>query len=49
METRIRPPAVAGAFYPADPAELAAAVERFLATGRATLAAAEVGSRRPRR
>ena len=47
METRIRPPAVAGAFYPADPGELAAAVERYLAAGRATLARAEVGSSPP--
>jgi AmmeMemoRadiSam system protein B len=37
---RIRPPAVAGAFYPADPTALMAAVERCLAAGRATLAAA---------
>ena len=48
MEMRIRPPAVAGAFYPADPAELAAAVERCLAAGRDTLAAAEAELPPPR-
>lgn len=37
--THIRPAAVAGTFYPADPAELVAAVDRHLAAGRATLAA----------
>jgi hypothetical protein len=35
----IRPPAVAGMFYPADPGELAEAVDRYLAEGRETLAA----------
>lgn len=34
----IRPPAVAGTFYPADPSVLAAAVDRYLADGRARLA-----------
>jgi AmmeMemoRadiSam system protein B len=34
---RIRPPAVAGTFYPADAAALSAAIERFLAAGRQRL------------
>src|SRR5262245_51687081 len=35
---RTRSPAVAGSFYPADPATLAAAVDRYLAEGRRHLA-----------
>jgi len=35
---QVRPPAVAGSFYPADPAALAGAVDRYLAAGRARLA-----------
>lgn len=35
----IRPPAVAGVFYPGDPVALASAVDRCLAAGRETLAA----------
>ena len=31
--TAVRPPAVAGRFYPADPAVLAADVDRYLAEG----------------
>ncbi len=34
---RIRQPAVAGSFYPADPSQLAAAVDGYLADGRAQL------------
>jgi AmmeMemoRadiSam system protein B len=36
----VRPTAVAGSFYPADPAALAAVVDRCLASGRARLTAA---------
>lgn len=38
----IRPPAVAGTFYPADPTALAAAVDRYLAGGRERLARVDV-------
>jgi hypothetical protein len=42
---RIRPPAVAGSFYPDDPTALAAAVDGYLADGRARLArAGETGT-----
>lgn len=37
--TAIRPTAVAGTFYPADPAELGAQINRFLAQARSTAAA----------
>jgi AmmeMemoRadiSam system protein B len=45
--TRIRRPAVAGSFYPADPAQLAAAVDGYVAAGRARLAHLD-GGRAPK-
>lgn len=46
--TKVRPPAVAGSFYPADPVELAALVRRQLDEARATVEQADgTGADRP--
>jgi hypothetical protein len=42
---RTRPPAVAGSFYPAEPAALAAAVDRYLEIGRQRLTGADAAGR----
>ena len=42
---RVRPPAVAGSFYPADPVALASAVDRYLAEGRTRLGPPEPRTR----
>ncbi len=49
MSGRIRPPAVAGLFYPAEPAELAATVDDLLAAAQAEQPAVPRSARRPAR